>query len=66
MYGSHFGKYPVSGLDDPLIGKVQDIMGTDTVYPARVGFSLSIGDLPALVVAVFLMLVYKKEVIGKG
>ena len=66
LHRGSFGKHLIKDLDDSQIRKVQDMLGTDTLYPVKTGFSFALEDIPALIIAVFLMFVYRNEVLRKS
>ncbi len=65
LHRASFGKYLIKDLDDPQVGKVQELLGSDSLYPVKTGFSFAMDDVPALIIAVFLMFVYRNEVLRK-
>jgi len=63
LYKGLYGKYPISGFDDPLISNVQEILGSRTVESPKLGFLSSKNNLPAFVTAMLLTCIFKRVVL---
>ena len=63
LYKGLYGKYPISEFDDPLISKVQEILGSRTVESPKLGFLSSKNNLPAFVTAMLLTCIFKRFVL---
>ena len=63
LYKDLYGKYPISGFDDPLVGKVQELLGSNTVKLPKFGFIAS-NNLLAFIMAICLTFIFKKIVLN--